>query len=159
MHQHFLTPPYRQPSLRRFAVAACVAAAMLPALAWPVATQAGERDYQEAIRVYRSGRLSEAFGRFVLLAHAGDQDSARIALFMHKYGPTLYGGYWDLAPHEVAAWSSLLTHQNGREEPVLRTVLSANSTGNPARQARPPEAPSVAQNGAGPRSPAARFAP
>ena len=159
MHLQFPNSPSRPHSLRRFAMAACVAVAMLPALASPVVAQAHERDYLEAIRVYRSGRLSEAFGRFVSLAHAGDQDSARIALFMHKYGPTLYGGYWDLAPHEVAAWSSLLTHQKGREEPVLRTVLSSTSTGKPARHARPPEAPSVAQNGSDLRNPAGRFAP
>jgi hypothetical protein len=159
MNPQFRNTPAKHNSLRRFALAASVALAMLPALGWPVAAQASERDYLEAIRVYRSGRLSEAFGRFVALAHAGDKDAARIALFMHKYGPTLYGGYWDLAPHEVAAWSSLLTHEKGREEPVLSSVLTSTSAAKPVRRARPPEAPSVAHNGVDLRNPAPRDAP
>jgi hypothetical protein len=67
-----------------------------------------EREYQEATRSFRAGRLSEAFGRFQDLANRGDPDAARVALFMHAYGPTLYGKHWDALPQDVAYWASLV---------------------------------------------------
>lgn len=69
--------------------------------------QARSPAFTEAVQQYRAGHLSDAFGRFFALANDGDADAARIALFMHQYGPILYGRYWDAAPQEVAHWQSL----------------------------------------------------
>lgn len=69
--------------------------------------QARSPAFTEAVQQYRAGHLPGAFGRFFALANDGDADAARIALFMHQYGPTLYGRYWDAAPQEVAHWQAL----------------------------------------------------
>lgn len=91
---------------RRLARVLCVlAAAAGCAAAAPV--QARSTAFSEAVQQYRAGHLSDAFGRFFALANGGDADAARIALFMHQYGPILYGRYWDAAPQEVAYWQAL----------------------------------------------------
>jgi hypothetical protein len=91
--------------------AALVAASTLfiatGAQAGPAAAVA-DREYAEALQSFRSGRTSEAFGRFVELANRGDPDAARVALFMHQYGSALYGKQWDAFPNDVAYWSSLV---------------------------------------------------
>jgi hypothetical protein len=70
------------------------------------ATVAAEerRQFAEAVHLYRSGRWSAAYGRFMALADRGHARAARIALSMLRDGPQLYGTHWDAAPSQVSAW-------------------------------------------------------
>lgn len=101
----------------------CVAAFCLSAVALPAAARESRNEYQDAIRQYKDGRLAEAFGRFVALANKGDADAARIAIFMHRFGPPLYGRYWDLSPHEAESWTRLIGSEKGRVELPTQTYL------------------------------------
>lgn len=97
--------PARGPSRRGVLVlpwSAWLAGAALPAAAQPASGA-----LLGAVGEYREGRLSEAFGRFHELANAGDADAAAIALFMYRFGPMLYGRYWDATPQEVLEWERL----------------------------------------------------
>jgi len=76
--------------------------------------------FQAAVASYRSGRYSEAFGRMIRLASSGDADAARIALFMHQYGPLLYGAYWDLSHDEIAVFEESAVHARLRQQPAYR---------------------------------------
>jgi hypothetical protein len=65
-------------------------------------------DFTEALGLYRAGRFSAAYGRFVVLAAAGQPDAARFALQMLRHGAELYGTEWTAAPSQVAAWERLV---------------------------------------------------
>jgi hypothetical protein len=73
--------------------------------------------FRAASLQYQAGRYSDAFGRFLSLAVEGDADAARIVLFMHSFGPTLYGSYWDLNPDDVAVFTRLATNGKQRRSP------------------------------------------
>lgn len=102
-----------KPILACLAVAAC-------ALLVPAQAVADERRFAEAVAQYKAGRYSDAFGRFVELANAGDPDAARIALFMNQYGPFLYGSHWDAAPDELGHWTQLAALKRARSHPVFQ---------------------------------------
>ena len=104
--------------LTRRAVFALLVVAGASALSDPCL--ASERDYLEAVAQYRSGRMSDAYGRFMILAVEGDSDAARIVLYMYKFGPVLYGAHWDAHPHDIADWTQLARNSSGRPEPVFR---------------------------------------
>jgi hypothetical protein len=98
---------------------AALCAGVLLALSVPVrASDLVEREYEQAVRSFRAGRLSEAFGRFADLANRGDVDSARIALFMQGYGHTLYGKEWDAGPDHVAYWNMLVRNSGTSARPL-----------------------------------------
>ena len=78
-----------------------------------------ERQFAEALQQYKAGRHADAFGRLTRLANDGDVDAAHIALFMHQYGPLLYGSYWDAVPDELADWRALVNSRPGRKHPVF----------------------------------------
>ena len=73
------------------------------------ATAAAKDDwaFNYAVEQYQRGRWSDAYGRFIALANDGDRDAARIALFMLRYGPRLYGSHWDASPDDVEEWEAL----------------------------------------------------
>lgn len=79
-----------------------------------------DEEFGEAANLYRAERMSAAYARFVVLANRGDRDAARIALFMHRYGPTLYGRYWDAQVDEVELWTRLAQQPQGRTPPAYR---------------------------------------
>lgn len=81
----------------------CCALASGTAPAEPV----DERGFAEAVASYRAGRASEAYGRFHKLAQQGDADAARIALFMLRHGPILFGTYWDASTEDVQDFTRL----------------------------------------------------
>jgi hypothetical protein len=67
--------------------------------------------YDDALELFKAGRYPEAYGVFATLARNDDPDAARIASFMHQYGPALFGSHWDAFPHQVRHWDSLATNK------------------------------------------------
>ncbi|HYF20540.1 MAG TPA: hypothetical protein VEA40_21925 [Ramlibacter sp.] len=102
----------------RHALALLTLAAAAAALPPAHGQQKDDRAFQEATRQYQAGRKADAYGRFIALANAGDPDAAHIALFMHRYGPQLYGTYWDANPDDVVQWAALIRDRHGRQQPV-----------------------------------------
>lgn len=103
--------------IRRSAWAAAVATALLLSSLTALAGNLADREYDNAVRSFRAGRTSEAFGQFMGLANRGDVDSARIALFLHSYGPILYGKQWDASPQEVGYWRTLVASSGTSARP------------------------------------------
>ena len=66
--------------------------------------QLGEVVFADALQLYRHGRFSAAYERFMHLADTGHGESARIALVMLRHGPDLYGSAWTATPAQVGAW-------------------------------------------------------
>jgi hypothetical protein len=91
------------------AVAVAMAMAAVPAAAGSKLT---DREYAEAVSAFKSGRQSEAFGRFIALANRGDVDAARIALFMHSFGPVLYGTHWEAGQEDMEYWTTLVRNSS-----------------------------------------------
>lgn len=89
-------------------VTSLLLAVSLPSGAAPLS----DREYDEAVRSFKAGRVSLAFGQFLDLANRGDVDAARVALFMHAYGPSLFGKQWDAAPEHVAHWDRLVRNSS-----------------------------------------------
>ena len=96
----------------------CLLAATVPA------TAAAKDDwaFDHAVEQYRQGEWSEACGLFIELANNGDRDAARIALFMVRYGPRLYGSHWDASPDDVEEWETLVNQspKTLRATPVFK---------------------------------------
>jgi hypothetical protein len=61
--------------------------------------------FADAASSLRLGRHAEAYGRFVALADEGDFDAARVALMMHRFGPTLFGSTWDASTEQLELWT------------------------------------------------------
>ena len=135
-------PPVRPlAALKRAAAAALLLAAGASAFAAaPV-----EREFEDAVRAFRSGRTSEAFGRFIELANRGDVDAARIALFMHGYGPVLYGKQWEAGPQDVAYWTNLVRNSgtSGRPLPEYPPTVLYPSSGKGRAKPVAPAAPTA----------------
>lgn len=112
-------PPSRTSLGVRWKVLPCVLSGLLLAtcgVAWSASP--AEIEYAHAVQDFRAGRISPAFGQFVELANRGDVDSARIALFMHSYGPVLYGKQWDAMPADVAYWAQLVRNSGTSARPM-----------------------------------------
>ena len=134
------------------ACASLAAATLLLACSFPSgAASPVEREYDQAVRSFRAGRLSEAFGRFVELANRGDVDSARVALFMQSYGPVLYGKQWDAGPENAAYWSMLVRNSGTStralpeiQQTVLTPGAKSRARAMPVRPRATPQIASVA---------------
>lgn len=97
------------------------AAVLVAAVACGAAAAATPEDpFRQAAAQYRAGRYSDAFGRFLAMAAHGDADAARIVLFMHEFGPTLYGSYWDLNADEREAFTRLAATRLARKQPEFQ---------------------------------------
>lgn len=70
----------------------------------PAAAAEEQRQFAEAVRLYRGGRWSGAYGRFMALADRGHARAARIALAMQRDGQAVYGALWDATPGQLEAW-------------------------------------------------------
>ena len=94
---------------------ACLSIVLACLVAAPA--HAGDQEFDHALQSYRSGRHSDAYGRFLDLAYRGDPDAARIVLFMGEMGPTVFGKEWELTEEDarylrrVAARPSLREHK------------------------------------------------
>lgn len=84
-------PKFLQSLVRALPLAACLFAG--PALASDAA-------FDRAVESYHAGRLSDAYGRFMALAHGGDPDAARIVLFMGQYATMLFRSEWELTDQD-----------------------------------------------------------
>lgn len=91
-------------------VFACLAS--LPALA-------ADQDFDRALQSYRTGRMSDAYGRFLELARKGDPDAARIALFMGQYGDMLHNEQWELTERDAAELRKTAQRPSLRPKPHL----------------------------------------
>jgi len=116
----------RQLQRLRLALAAFVAAATfgLAAPAQANASRIADREFAEAVQQFKQGRRSHAFGMFIALANRGDIDAARIALFMHSYGPTLWGAHWEAGEEDVEYWTTLVRNSSsaGRPQPAFEPL-------------------------------------
>lgn len=100
-----------------------------------LAAPAGAQSFKQAVQDHRAGRWSAAYGQFAHLATRGDADAARIALFMHRNGPLLYGTYWDASPEDTQAWAQLADTGPGRSDPAFQP--SWNYAADSAQPRRP----------------------
>jgi hypothetical protein len=91
-------------------------------------------DYALALRAYRNGDWSGAYGRFVALANDGNVEAARSALFMVRNGPTLYHANWDADEDDLDCWRHLVDQAAARDG--VRVQRVANEA-PPRRMARP----------------------
>ena len=140
--------------LLRFHAAAVLlcAAAMLAPTPRAHAAGAADREYQEAVQAFREGRTSDAFGRFIDLANRGDVDAARIALFMHSYGPVLFGKQWDAGSQDVAYWTTLVRNSGSTARALPEFAPTVLNPGKgkvrpaPAKPRVLPEVSNVAKN-------------
>lgn len=84
-------------------------AAGIPAPATAAAAiQTTDIQFADALQLYRQGRWSAAYGRFVQLADGGHVESARIALVMVRHGADLYGTEWTATQPQVSAWERMV---------------------------------------------------
>jgi hypothetical protein len=127
------------PRKRRRSFAAVIAAMLMMFTIPSGAVSPVQREYDDAVRLFRTGRTSHAFGQFIDLANRGDVDSARIALFLHMYGPVLFGKQWDAGAPDVAYWTMLVRNSGTSARPMPEfapTVLTPSKPKTPAVQAR-----------------------
>jgi hypothetical protein len=144
----------QQPNLTRHrrSFAAAIAAMLMMFSIPSGAASPVEREYDNAVRLFRAGRTSHAFGQFIDLANRGDVDSARIALFLHMYGPVLFGKEWDAGTQDVAYWTMLVRNSGPSARPMPEfapTVLIPSNGKNrlaPAKRRPSPVLSNVAKN-------------
>lgn len=103
-------------------VLACLAAT--PALA-------NDQAFEGALQSYRTGRLSDAYGRMLTLAHKGDPDAARIVLFMGQYGPILHGTFWELTARDATAFRKTAQRPSLRPQPMPNPAGYDNAPSSP----------------------------
>jgi hypothetical protein len=77
------------------------------ALCFSTIAAAQDPMFTDAVRSYRAGQWSAAYGQFRYLANSGNTEAARIALFMYGHGRLLYGSQWDASEDDLALWSRL----------------------------------------------------
>lgn len=87
----------------------------LACLAGPA--MAADHDFDGAVQSLRTGRMSEAYGRFLALGLRGDPDAARIALFMGENGAVVYGALWELTELDAAALRVAAARPSLRPQP------------------------------------------
>ena len=107
------------------------AGVVLLALAGSSWCGASDAEFAAAIGKHKEGRWADAYGRLVDLANRGDPDAARVALFMLRYGPVLYGSHWDASTEEVEYWQNLTATGWGRSAPVFKPQHHADRSRKP----------------------------
>ena len=103
-----------------FLALACLAA---PAIA-------ADHDFDSALQSYRSGRMSDAYGRMLALGLRGDPDAARVALFLGQQGTMLYGASWELTEADAQVL------RKAAMRPSLRPQVQPEATGYDATGTR-----------------------
>lgn len=145
-------PVKTERSARHRNFAAAIAAMLLMFSLPSGAASPVEREYEEAVQTFRVGRMSHAFGKFMDLANRGDVDSARIALFLHSYGPVLFGKQWDAGSQDVAYWATLVRNSGTTARPMPEFAPTVLNPGKgkvrpaPAKPRVMPDVSNVAKN-------------
>ena len=96
--------------LSALALALALACLATPALA-------ADHDFDGALQSYRSGRMSEAYGRMLTLGLKGDPDAARIALFLGEQGTMVYGALWELTDTDAQQLRKVAMRPSLRPQP------------------------------------------
>ena len=78
---------------------------------------AADYDFDGALQSYRSGRMSEAYGRMLTLGLKGDPDAARIALFLGEQGPMVHGALWELTDTDAQQLRKVSMRPSLRPQP------------------------------------------
>jgi hypothetical protein len=77
--------------------------------------------FDAAVQEYRLGHWSAAYGRFSKLADSGHPDSARMAMHMLGFGPTVYKTEWTTSPAQLIQW-----RQTANISPLELSIGSAD---------------------------------
>jgi hypothetical protein len=86
---------------------------------------AGEQDFDGALQSYRSGRMADAYGRFLALGLHGDPDAARVALFLGENGELLHNAQWELTADDAAALRKVAQRPSLRTQTLTATGWDA----------------------------------
>jgi len=105
-------------ALKFVSAALLVLACHAPSAFAQSAPGAAERLHAKAVASFREARFPEAYGRFISLADAGHAPAAEQALWMYRYGPSLFGKDWDSTQEQLTAWARLA----GQPAPTLVAV-------------------------------------
>lgn len=94
--------------------ALCIASfAALAAMPTSAATDVDRFD--EAMRLYHDSHYGAAYEHLAELADGGHAESARIALLMRRFGPSLYRSHWSATALQVQRWLQVAS----RSQPVF----------------------------------------
>lgn len=99
-----------QLALRLFALhvlAASLASVNASAQTASVVAAASPVPFEEALELYDECKWSAAYERFAERADRGDAEAARIVLYMHRYGKTLYATNWYASQPQIDRWTRL----------------------------------------------------
>ena len=90
---------------------ATVLIVLLPLVAAAQGTSATEQEraYAAAQAEYEVGHYAAAFSAFAALADGGHAESARVAMQMHRYGPSLYQMRFAAGPKQIGRWTALVS--------------------------------------------------
>ncbi len=67
--------------------------------------------FAEALDAYQQGNWTAAYRRLTALADRNHGDAARIALYMHRFGPNLYGGKREATKEQRENWLRIASQQ------------------------------------------------
>jgi hypothetical protein len=94
--------------------------------------------FAAAAESLRTGRYAEAYGRFVRLADEGHADAGRIALVMHRFGPSVFASAWDARVEQLVEWMRWSETATGVELAQLRAAPHGFGTDTVADGQVPP---------------------
>lgn len=91
---------------RRLLAVATLSVAFAPGTA--PAAPAGAAGFDVGMLAYEVNHWPQAYAAFAAAADQGHAESARLALLMWRYGPTLYGQRFPAEERQIERWSRLL---------------------------------------------------
>ncbi len=86
----------------------CIAVLALSA-AYTAHAAVDDDRFEAAMQLYHDGRYAASYTRLAELADTGHAESARIALLMLRFGPSLYGTRLTAPPQQVNRWLEVAT--------------------------------------------------
>lgn len=104
------------PTPMHFARVLCLAGFVVSA-AVPASAATEVDRFDAALRLYHDSHYAAAYERLAELADGGHAESARIALLMLRFGPSLYGSHWSATALQSQRWLQVAI----RSQPVWVT--------------------------------------